>query len=237
MKISLIIPAYNEEKYIKNCLLSVEKYGKEIFEVIVVNNRSTDNTALIVRDFKNVRLINEEKKGLPFARNTGLSHASGDIVAFIDADTMIKAGWVEKIIKEFTKDEKLVSLSGPYLHYDISIFGRFMTLVYLLILLWPGYLIMGYMVTLGNFATRKEAIDKIGGFNNKILFHGDDTYIAKELHKIGKVKYFLSLRLPSSGRRLLGEGYLRTTYNYAINFLWIVFKNKPNTNNEYKSIR
>jgi len=237
MKISLIIPAYNEEKYIGDCLSSIEKYGEGIFEVIVVNNASTDDTAKVVERFSKVKLINENKKGLPFARNRGLSEAKGEIVAFVDADTRIKKGWVENIIKKFEEDESLISVSGPYFHYDISLLGQFLTLVYLLVLLWPGYLIMGYMVTLGNFATRKEYLDRIGGFNNDILFHGDDTYIAKRLHEFGKVKYFLSLRLPSSGRRLKGEGYLTTTYNYGINFLWVTFKNKPKENKEYVSIR
>jgi len=237
MKVSLIIPAYNEEKYIEDCLLSIERYGNEFFEVIIINNNSNDKTSEIVKKFPKFKLINEPKQGLPFARNRGLREASGDIIAFIDADTRIKKDWVKKIIKEFKKDKDLVSISGPYFHYDISKFGQFLTWIYLFILLYPGYILIGYMATLGNFAARKEALDKIGGFNNKIIFHGDDTDIAKRLNKIGKVKYLLSLCLPSSGRRLKGEGFLTTVYNYGINFIWVSIKNKPKTNSVYKSIR
>ena len=124
MKISLIIPAYNEEKYIKDCLLSIQKHGEGLFEVIVINNASTDATASIVKEFKNIKLVNENKKGLPFARNRGLAEANGEIVAFIDADTKIPKGWVKKIEKAFKKNDKLVSISGPYIYYDLSLFHK-----------------------------------------------------------------------------------------------------------------
>lgn len=236
MKISLIIPAYNEEKYIENCLSSIEKHGKDLFEVIVINNASTDNTPEIVKRFPNVRLIHEPRKGLPFARNKGLSEAKGDIVAFIDADTKMPKGWVNKIIKEFNKNDKIVSISGPYIYYDISMFKKSLIWIYWILLGWPSYLITRYMIVIGNFAVKKSEIDKLGGFNENILFYGDDTDIAKKLHKVGKVKFSQKFYMFTSARRLNHEGILLSAYKYIINFLWIVFKDKPKTTT-YKNIR
>ena len=237
MKISLIVPAYNEEKYIGNCLSSIEKYGKDLFEVIVINNASTDKTSKIIEAFPNVRLINETKKGLPFARNRGLSEARGDIVAFVDADTMIKKGWVDRIKKEFEKDEKLAYISGPYVYYDFSLILKLLTWFVYIFIAYPSYIFAGYMATMGNFAARKSFMNNVGGFDNNIVFHGDDTDISRKLHKIGKTKFSLSFYLPSSARRLKGEGYIITVYQYIANFLCIVFKNKPPKNGDYTEIR
>jgi len=234
--ISIIIPTLNEEKYIESCLSSIEENGKELFEVIVVNNNSNDKTTEIVKKFPMARLVHEPIQGLPFSRNKGLSEASGDIVAFIDADNRIPKGWVKKIIKEFEKNEKLISISGPYIYYDTSIFHKILVWVYWLILAWPSYLLIGYMAVLGNFVAKKSELEKIGGFNKDIAFYGDDTDISKRLHKIGKVKFMQSFYLFSSARRLKGEGILVTAYRYMINFLWVVFKNKPKTK-IYKDIR
>jgi len=237
MKISLIVPAYNEERYIGDCLLSIQKYGKGLFEVIVINNNSTDKTSEIVKNFPEFRLVEEPRQGLPFARNRGLREARGDLVAFVDADTRIKEGWINKITEEFEKNKDTVCVSGPYVYYDTSIFEKFLVWIYLIILLWPAYFIMGYMAILGNFVARKTALEEIGGFDNNIIFYGDDVDIVKRLNNIGKTKFFLTFYLYSSARRLKAEGILAIAHNYIISYLWIVFKNKPKINTDYKSIR
>lgn len=236
MKISLIIPAHNEEKYIRDCLLSIEKNGKELFEVIVIDNVSSDKTSEIVKAFPFARVVYEPQKGLPFARNRGLKEAHGDIIAYVDADTKMPRGWVKKIIKEFQKDEKMVSMSGPYIYYDVSFFQKILVWMYWIILAWPSYFFIGYMAVLGNFVARKDALEKIGGFNEDVIFYGDDTDISKKLYKIGRVKFFQKFYMLSSARRLKHEGFLLTAYRYIINFLWIVFKNKPKTKT-YNNIR
>lgn len=236
MKISLVIPAHNEEKYIEKCLLSIEKYGKDLFEVIVINNASSDNTSMIVKRFPGVKLVYEEKKGLPFARNRGLSEASGDIIAFIDADTIMPKNWVKKLVKQFEKNDNIISVSGPYIYHDVSTFYKGLVWAYWLLLAWPLYFITGYMILIGNFAVKKDALIKIGGFNKDILFYGDDTDVSKKLSKLGKVKFLQTFYLFSSARRLKKEGTLRTAYKYIINSLWVIFKNKPKTTT-HKDIR
>src|SRR3989344_5411401 len=105
MKISVVIPAHNESKYIGRCLKSVFKYGhKYLYEIIVVDNASTDDTAVVALSFPGVRVVREEKKGITCARQKGLETATGDIIAYIDADTEISQNWFETIAAEVSKD-------------------------------------------------------------------------------------------------------------------------------------
>jgi glycosyltransferase involved in cell wall biosynthesis len=234
-KISLIIPAYNEEKYIGECLKSALKNGGEIFEIIVVNNASTDNTKIVAESFANVKVVDESQKGLTRARQRGLIEAKGDIIAYIDADTKMPSGWVKKINKYFEKDEKTVCISGPYIYYDQSFIGKILVWIYWLFA-YIMYFFVGYMAVGGNFAAKKEALLKIGGFDQNISFYGEDTDIARRLSKVGKVKFFLNLYMYTSARRFKGEGVAQTAAKYVMNFLSEIFRKKPITD-DYKDIR
>ena len=129
MKISFVIPAYNEEKMIGKCLKSVfdeinrsrTSIDSTGVEVVVVDNASTDRTREEALKFPNVTVVRENLKGLVYARRAGWVATVGDIVANIDADTMVPAGWLSTVMSEFAKDKNLVALSGPYLYYDIPV--------------------------------------------------------------------------------------------------------------------
>ncbi len=87
--LSLIIPAFNEEKYIGRLLTSIAELPlTSVKEVIVVDNNSTDKTQEIARSFKNVTVVTETRKGVAFARSRGAELATGEIIAFLDADTL-----------------------------------------------------------------------------------------------------------------------------------------------------
>jgi glycosyltransferase involved in cell wall biosynthesis len=103
--ISIIIPAYNEEKLIGLCLSSLQNqnFNKRYYEIIVINNASTDNTAQIVQNFE-VRLIDEPKKGVTFAIKRGFMEAKGKIIAITEADTLVPPDWLSKIYKAFQKN-------------------------------------------------------------------------------------------------------------------------------------
>ena len=102
MKISFVIPAYNEEKMIGKCLASVfdeinrSRTSLTPFEteVVVVDNTSTDRTREEALKFPNVTVVRENLKGLVYARRAGWVATVGDIVANIDADTVVPKGWL-----------------------------------------------------------------------------------------------------------------------------------------------
>lgn len=116
MKISVVIPAYNEEKYLENCLKSLKKQTVKPDEIIVVDNNSTDKTSLVARKYK-TRIIKEKKRGMIFARNSGFENASFEIIARCDADSILPSDWLEKIKINFKK-YKIDALSGNLIFYD-----------------------------------------------------------------------------------------------------------------------
>jgi glycosyltransferase involved in cell wall biosynthesis len=133
MKLSFVIPAYNEEARIAKCLealLGEIKKGNFDAEVLVVNNASTDNTATVAKTFPEVTVIDEPRKGLSQARQTGFEHSSGDLIANIDADTVMQPGWIDTVLKTFTDKPDILALSGPHYFYDIPKTQRFITQVF-----------------------------------------------------------------------------------------------------------
>ena len=228
MNISLIIPAHNEEKEIKHCLNSVFKNNDGLFsEIIVVDNASTDRTAEIAGEFKGVKLVKEERKGTGFARQKGFESARGDILAFVDADTRMPAGWFGKAEKAFREDKKLACLSGPYLYYDLPLAEQLLIEFLTWFVLLPGYFLFGTGIISGNFVIRRGVLEKMGGFDTTIKFYGDDTDIAQRARQFGKVKFSMKLRIPSSGRRFRDQGLIKTLYLYVANFLSVTFFKRP----------
>ena len=237
LNISLVIPAYNEENYIADCLShAIESSRGRFFEIIVIDNASTDRTREIAEAISGVRVVREEKKGITKARQRGLDEARGDIIAFIDADTRMPLGWYEAISEEFTKDPRLACLSGPYLYFDIPLFQQFLVKLYWYLLAMPAYIMIGYMSVGGNFAIRRDVLLSMGGFDTTIAFYGEDTNTARRAHQYGKVKFSPRFVMQTSGRRLSGQGAFTTMILYVTNFLSEVLFHRSVTK-EYKDIR
>ena len=98
MKVSIIVPAYNAELYIEKCINSLinQTYGN--IEIIVVNDGSTDNTLSILKQFRNIILIDKENSGVSDSRNIGIENATGDFIMFVDSDDWIDLDMIEKLI-------------------------------------------------------------------------------------------------------------------------------------------
>ena len=244
MKLAFVIPAYNEEALIGKCveavLAEVARSGRDI-DVVVVNNNSTDRTGELAASYPGVRVVDEKQKGIVSARDGGFRATTAELVANIDADTMVPPGWLDTVFEEFEKDPKLVCLSGPYIYYDLSGWNRFLvTLFYGLttLIYWVNRYVLrvGSVVQGGNFVLKRDAWIKAGGFNREIKFYGEDTDVAVRLSKVGNVKFTHKLKMLTSGRRLAEEGVFRTGITYTLNFFWVTFAGKPATR-EHTDIR
>jgi glycosyltransferase involved in cell wall biosynthesis len=234
--ISLIIPAYNEEAYLGACLDAVmANVAGKALEIIVVDNNSTDGTRAVARRYPAVTDVFEPEKGITRARQRGFLTATGDILAYVDADTRPPAGWIEQIWEQFGRDDRLASLSGPYSFYDLHGMRNKVASGWF-VAARPLYGIIGYMLVGGNFAIRRDVLEKMGGFDASIEFYGEDADIAKRAKKYGKVLFTPRFVMPTSGRRLQKQGYLRMAGLYFINFFSIVFRGKPATRG-YTDIR
>lgn len=234
MKVSFVIPAHNEEKLLPGCLRSIQEEIKRSgceAEVIVASNASTDRTAKIAQEF-GTKVVEEPRKGVAQARQTGFEASTGELIANVDADTVVPEGWLATVVEEFSRDPKLVALSGPYIHYDFSPFMRLLVRAYYRIAMLGGLTFLQG----GNFVLRRDALERVGGFDTSLTFWGEDTDIAKRMRKAGRVKFTFKLPMYTTARRMKSEGLIKTTWLYVLNFFSITFLNRPATR-EYADVR
>jgi glycosyltransferase involved in cell wall biosynthesis len=213
VKISVIIPAFNEEKFLGNCLFSLKEQDFKDFEIIVVDNNSTDKTAEIAKKFGAI-LVSEKNQGVAFARNRGAKIAKGEILVFTDADTILPKNWLLRIQKEFENDKDLVAFGGSCEFYSgpisVKLASKFLLKPFLILdkFFSGGFNLMGC-----NMATKREAFFKVGGFNEKLKLN-EDVEISYRLRKIGKVKFDPNFKVKTSGRRFR-HGLILGIINYA----------------------
>lgn len=240
MKLSFVIPAYNEEKFIGPCLESVLRdataSGRD-FEVVVVNNASQDRTKEVAASYAGVKVVDEPQKGLVRARDAGYHASTGDLIANVDADVELPTGWTDKVFAEFEANPNLVALSGPYIYKDVSRWQSQLIRLYYDVVIINHHinhdlLKRGAVLQGGNFVVRREALEKIGGYNHQFEFYGEDTDVACRIQRVGTVKFTRALPMYTSNRRLQGEGYLKSSAKYVVNYLWTLNFKKPFTKSE-----
>ncbi len=248
VRLSFVIPAYNEELYLPACLESILAQTRDLteaVEIIVVNNASSDRTREVALSYPGVQVVDESRKGLTYARQAGFAASTGELIANVDSDSRLTPGWLRQVLDTFDeferKGKKLVALSGPIEYYDLSPSQRvsvhlFYLLAFVLYVLNRYVLRAGSMVQGGNFVLRAAALNEIGGFNTDIAFYGEDTDIARRLNRVGRVVFTFQLKMFSSARRLKKEGMFTIGMRYTINYLWTTFRKKPFTE-EYIDIR
>ncbi len=244
MKLSFVIPAYNEENNISACLSSIiEECRKEEYavEIIVVDNACTDRTAEIAASFPGVNVIREQQKGIVWARRAGYLASSGDLIANVDADIMLLPGWLKRVIRSFRKDEKLIAMSGPHTFHDLSpwvnmIIRGYYAWGYVIYLFTNTVLHTGAMLQGGNYVIKRSVLDKIGGYDTSIIFYGEDSDVAMRIRKLGHIKFDFGLKVSTTGRRLAEEGLARMGIRYGLNYIWIIIFKRP-FSKEYRDIR
>jgi glycosyltransferase involved in cell wall biosynthesis len=119
--VTIIVPIYNSEKYIKRCLDSVCAQSYTDLEIILVNDGSTDNSLNILQEYaesdNRIKVVNQENKGVAAARNTGLRNATGDFILYVDSDDWIEKNMVQRML-ELMEDADIVFCSSD--HADSS---------------------------------------------------------------------------------------------------------------------
>lgn len=119
MKISIVIPVYNEADSLSACLNSIMLQKKRPHEVIVVDNNSTDDSAAIALKYDFVKLVSEPKQGVVHARTRGFNEASGELIARLDADTILPNDWLSNVTEVFSESD-VSAVSGVALYYDVA---------------------------------------------------------------------------------------------------------------------
>lgn len=215
-KISVIVAAYNEEKLIGKSLaaLQKQKYPKEKFEVIVVDNNSIDKTAAISKQMGAHVYPYTDIQACGASREYGVSKARGEILAFTDADAFVPQDWLIQIDAVF-KDPTLFMLSGRPLPEDSNAIIKFIFLIYHLTYKinysFGKPLVWGY-----NMAIKRSAYEAVGGINGRLLSSEDWDLAIRTQKKFGRgsVRYLSGLQVVTSVRK---QNSPQVFYKYAIN--------------------
>lgn len=202
MKVTVVIPVYNEEKYIKSCLDSLMVQQVKPDEIIVVDNNCTDQTVKIVQSYPKVKILQEKKQGITYARNAGFNAAKGDIIARCDADAIVPTNWIKRIKKDFTEKSNIVALTTHFDIFDTPLIGN--TLLTSKIYFNTAELFLKNPTLVGfSMAVKKIYWDKV---KNEICT--DDTKVHEDIDlsihiaKYGKIYLDRSLTVKMSGRRI-----------------------------------
>jgi glycosyltransferase involved in cell wall biosynthesis len=201
--ISVIVPAYNEEEFLDSCLTSLENQtlkSKE-YEIIVVNNNSTDKTAQIAKKH-NVKLLFEKKRSVVTARQKGVDKSKGELIVSADADSIYPKFWLEKIKKSFDEQPEIIAVVGwIYFTNSTMLFNVGNSLNQQLNLLLFSLTGKFPLVFAANFAYWKWALYEIGGYPTHLPELGDQQYLLFRFQKLGNVIIKKSAYCFTSGRK------------------------------------
>ncbi len=230
--VSIVVPVKNCADKIKSLLDSLMKveYDKNKFEVVIVDGNSTDNTREIVVQYP-VRLMAEERRGLNAARNTGLRHSKGEIIAFTDGDCVVPKNWLNKIIENFQdKDVGCVGGSASRYYDDflsqysdesiMPVLRRFEKKKILSEVKPPLQYPAGC-----NMAVRREVLDQVGVFDENIEYGFDEDELVERICHAGyKMVLDPEISIAHKHRSSILE-LLRQNFRYGRG-IGIVLKNK-----------
>ena len=232
LTISAIVCAYNEAGSLSPCLFSLRAQTRPPDEIIVIDNACTDGTGDVARAVPGVTVIREPRKGLVMARETARRAARGDVLAYLDADCRAPLCWLESVERQFGADD-VVAVTGPYRFFDWDLSGRALIRLYDWLVAPPTHLLVhrllgiGAILYGGNFAVRRDALARIGGFDATIEFHGEDTNLGRRLTPVGRVVMRGDCWLWTSARRYRAMGKRKVFGLYVRNFWSEILRHRP----------
>jgi glycosyltransferase involved in cell wall biosynthesis len=207
MKVSLIVPAYNEEKYIGKLLRSIRCQTRLPDEIIICDNGSSDNTVKIIKQFQPkmpIKVVSETKKGIIPAVEKAWRSSTGDIILKTDADCLLPQDWVKNYLNHYRQDPNLVACGGGFSAADGNLVLRFLTPLgcyfnHLFLHLSKGHTVLFG----GNFSVKRKTMVEINGYqNNTGQYLQDDVLISQKLYQSNSnYKYFFDLNNSTSVRR------------------------------------
>jgi glycosyltransferase involved in cell wall biosynthesis len=235
--ITAIVCAHNEAHTVSACLHSLLAQTRPPDDIILVDNASTDGTGALARRVPGVRVIDEPRKGLVVARESGRRAAGTDLLAYLDADCRAPLEWLARIERRFAGRPGVAAVTGPYRFYDWNRVGPALVRAYDWVVAPPTHALVHYGLGLGavlyggNFAVRREALARIGGFDQTIEFHGEDTNLGRRLTPIGSVVLAGDCWLWTSARRYRAMGTWTVFRLYVRNFWSEILRHRPSDRN------
>ncbi len=177
-RVSFVIPALNEARYIDACLTSIGAQMQASDDLLVVDNGSTDDTANIVRQHSRAQIAVVSHVTIAALRNYGAKQTTGDIIAFIDADCTIEPGWRDAVTAILSRENVAATGSAVALPTDAGWISR----------VWwyrrPAEERTAPYLVAANFAVRRDAFIEVGGFREELVTD-EDTEIGTRLTRGG----------------------------------------------------
>ena len=234
--ISVIVPAYNEEQCIGRCIKALREQQTHLsYEIIVVDNNSTDNTGALAR-LGGVRVCLERRLGRAHGRQTGVRAARAEILAFTEADCVVSHTWVKQIYSYFQLHPEVVGISGSYRYINSASFSSHIVSWMLDGTSFVYKLFSGnYSFRGTNFAVRKDVLKKAGGFLQQSAPF-DDVECGVRVGHYGSIHYLRYLLVYTSDRRIRGR-----LFKFILEFIWsysnIFFLRRHGHDHWYEPIR
>jgi glycosyltransferase involved in cell wall biosynthesis len=220
-RLSVVIPAYNEAGYLAETLRSLQDQDfAEPYEVIVVNNGSTDDTAALAQGF-GVRVLHEPQPGVCAARQRGTAEARGDIVVSTDADTVHPRDWLTRLDAAFRAHPEAVAVAGPCRYADPPWWAAvFPPLWFAAVAGVHRRFGRVFYLTATNVAFRR---DEFPGYDTTLTQGGDEVDLLRRLQRWGPVVWDGGNPVHTSSRRM-DQGLPYTLlvsfgYHYATAYL------------------
>lgn len=205
VKFSIVVPAFNEAKYIGKTLKALKKQTLKDFEIIVKDGQSRDKTVEIARRHAD-KVVSTRDISVADARNQGAYYTEGEILVFVDADTIVPS-YILRRFAELMKDENIVGVSCRKTPQSQSLLDRMLyELVNLSVFIDS---ILGLAGAHGNcMAIRKSVFEKVRGFNPKIQV-AEEQELVRRAKKLGKFLFLLDMNVVEHPRRIKKWGKLR----------------------------
>jgi len=216
--LSIIISTLNEEKYLPILLESINLQDYKDYEIIVSDGNSKDNTQKIAKDH-GCKLKTSEKKGPSHGRNQGAIEAKGDLLLFLDADTILPKDFFSQTIKTF-KAKKL-NVAGFYLKFTINKLSYGIMAVLLNIFFFLSQYIKPISVGAA-ILVEKSYHQKVNGFDESILV-GEDHDYSQRIAKLGKFR-MINKKIYYAPRRFEKKGKLKTFLEWIYCAIYTLFK-------------
>ncbi len=198
--ISIVIPAFNEEKLLPDCLESLKNQDYEgDYEIIVVDNGSTDSSAQIAHNF-GVRVISCLQRGVVYARQVGADAARGDIIAQADADTIYPRHWLRRIADQLAAHKEAVAIAGRYIYRDPPSWAKVEYILrHYINKITSAIFGRPLLLSGATFAFRRRAFLSVNGYRG-LSYSPDQMGISGRLSRLGKVLYDKNLHVSTSSR-------------------------------------
>jgi len=195
MRVSVVVPAYNEEKMLGHCLMALKRQTVPC-EIIVCDNNSTDSTVKIARRYAD-KVVNEKMQGASHAINRGLKMSRGELVAVTGADCVVPEHWLESFVSRFS-DPDVISCYGP-VHpiggKHASYYRMRNTAERLCLRFGLWFVILG-----ANCMHRKDILEKVGYYDSEIELFEENGYV-KKTRGLGRIEYVPDNGILTSTRR------------------------------------